>query len=142
MDLNFLTKYLCSVMRLEALLLVTVILLKALLPAMDTAELAKLPLLLAHYQEHRQQDASITFTAFLALHYADSKHHEEDHSTHSQLPFGQHHHLNIIIPSWYAPALPEFPAPPQPVVVEHFSTELPEELAAHVNAVWQPPRQG
>lgn len=109
---------------------------------MDTAELAKLPLLLSHFQEHRKQNAAISFAAFLTLHYADPKHHEEDHSTHSQLPFGQHHHLNIVIPAWHAPSLPEFPARPKPVILQHFTTQLPEELSAHVASVWQPPRIG
>jgi|DewCreStandDraft_4_1066084.scaffolds.fasta_scaffold98515_2 hypothetical protein len=124
----------------QAILLVFIIFLKALIPAMDTAELAKIPLLFDHYQDHRKQDTNISFMAFLALHYADSKHHEEDHTTHSKLPFGQHHHLNIIITAWFAPTLPEFLLPPQPQKVEHNSMHFPQELSAHAISIWQPPR--
>ena len=129
-------------MRPEAILPALIIFLKALLPAMDTAELAKLPLLLAHYKEHRVRDPNITFSAFLALHYADSEHHKEDHSTHSELPFGQHHHLNITIPVWHAPALPDFPEPPQPLKIVHGAVQISGELKAHASSVWQPPRLG
>lgn len=129
-------------MRFASLIGALLILIKAVLPAMDTAELAKLPLLFDHFLEHRKTDSNLTFTAFLALHYADVKHHEEDHSTHSQLPFGQHHHLNIVIPVWYAPALPDFPSPPQPCAAEHGSLPLPDELPAYASPVWQPPRLG
>lgn len=127
-------------MRAVTILSGFIILLKALLPAMDTAELAKLPLLINHFQEHRRLDRSMTFADFLALHYADARHHEEDHSTHSQLPFGQHHHLNVIISVWHAPTLPGFPVPPQPLTIKQRTSTFHRELPAHTSPVWQPPR--
>jgi ABC-type Zn2+ transport system substrate-binding protein/surface adhesin len=127
-------------MRIISAFFSLLLLLKALLPAMDTAELAKLPLLIEHYRQHRALDDSMNFLQFLAMHYTDARHHEEDHTTHSHLPFGQHHHLNVTIPVWNAPAIALLLSPPEGSDLRH---QIPGEVflifsfAAHI---WQPPR--
>jgi hypothetical protein len=54
-------------------------------------ELMKLPMLVAHYQEHRSSADELTLKAFLDLHYADNGHEEADHEGHESLPFHHHH---------------------------------------------------
>jgi len=51
------------------------------------AELAKLPFLAQHFQDHRQQNAAITFSQFLWIHYVVNNHkHQDGNKCHSQLP--------------------------------------------------------
>lgn len=58
------------------------------LPSMHAQELAKIPILIQHYQEHKQQSTSpIGIIEFLNLHYNDSNHDAQD--PHEDLPFHQ-----------------------------------------------------
>jgi hypothetical protein len=54
-------------------------------------DLLKLPLLFAHYLEHQAASEELDLTAFVALHYTDHEHQEEDHGDHENLPFHHHH---------------------------------------------------
>lgn len=54
-------------------------------------EIAKLPALAAHYQQHRQERSDTTLMQYLWLHYFDSSHRADlAHTEHHSLPF-QHH---------------------------------------------------
>jgi hypothetical protein len=120
-------------------ILVFVVLLKALMPAMNTAELARLPFLFEHFKEHRKSNQSITFLDFLILHYSDKNHHNSDHAKHSKLPFGNMHHQQVNIQLWYAEVcmiiIPEFSN-------TYFCAVLTEGklLSIFKPNVWQPPR--
>ncbi len=127
-------------MKLLAQLFILSTLIKALVPAMDTSELAKLPLLFEHFEAHRASDRSMDFLDFLVLHYTDARHHQEDHSTHSQLPFGQHHHVNIILPVLNAPEAPPLPEPPRPSYIQYTVPETRSVFSAFLPSIWQPPR--
>lgn len=126
-------------MKFVAGIYIVIILLKSFLPAMNTAELAKIPVLIEHYREHCNIDPSLTFLQFLALHYADEKHHRHDHSKHSKLPFGNMHHHPVTLQLWYA----ELPG----IVLQPGSSKIFIVLLAEDNnpiiyksAIWQPPR--
>lgn len=54
-------------------------------------ELCKLPVLIAHFQEHQQKDASLNLTQFLEMHYAGPDKPDADHNKDMQLPFKDHH---------------------------------------------------
>jgi len=54
-------------------------------------ELIKLPALVAHFLEHRSGEPGLDLDGFLALHYSDLEHQEEDHQEHEDLPFHHHH---------------------------------------------------
>lgn len=127
-------------MRASAFFLVGIIFLKCLTPAMDTAELARLPLLIEHFRQHRAADVTMDFFKFIALHYANARHHEEDHSTHSQLPFGQHHHLNVVMQVWNAPSPLPFPFPLQLCSIRYFTPSVQLVPVVFITAVWQPPK--
>ena len=47
----------------------------------------KLPVLIAHYLEHRQLDQSISFFDFLSLHYSTENDNDGDQERDNQLPF-------------------------------------------------------
>ncbi len=50
-------------------------------------QLVKLPLLIAHFKEHKQEDASMTLWKFLAMHYDYQAKPDEDHAQDMKLPF-------------------------------------------------------
>jgi hypothetical protein len=51
------------------------------------AELAKLPFLSQHFQDHRKQNPQIDFAQFLWMHYVVNKHqHSDGNKCHTKLP--------------------------------------------------------
>jgi hypothetical protein len=56
-------------------------------PQSDFEEMAKLPDLIAHYQEHQIKEGDISFLGFIQKHYAGTHKGEEDHS---KLPLQKH----------------------------------------------------
>lgn len=50
-------------------------------------QLARLPLLVKHYLHHRSEGTSLSFTAFLQLHYTDKHPSDNDEGDDEQLPF-------------------------------------------------------
>jgi hypothetical protein len=52
-----------------ALLFLSIVLVKALVPAMDTTDLTKLPALLERYHEHQALQPYLIFVEFLSLHF-------------------------------------------------------------------------
>jgi hypothetical protein len=113
---------------------------QAITPAMDVLELRKLPALLEHYQVHRMKDQQLSFAEFLKMHYTDPVHHAEDHTTHSELPFGQHHHKWIVLPLWHFSDLHPLPAPPDPISIELSLFHIFSFYPDFYSSVWQPPR--
>jgi hypothetical protein len=87
------------------------LLLLMLLTTTECHQLFKLPVLVAHYQEHRQHDPAISFYSFLKLHYTPHQK-DADHKRDEQLPFKDvncvafsfttcectHQHFQIISP--------------------------------------------
>lgn len=74
-----------------AFALSSLLLVESMLPAVELAELWKLPALMKHYAKHKAESPEIDFLSFLRLHYDDASHHETDPQAHHELPFGNHH---------------------------------------------------
>ncbi len=55
--------------------------------ATELYQLVKLPLLIEHYLEHKEQKSDLSFWTFLKVHYADNIVIDEDHSQDMKLPF-------------------------------------------------------
>ena len=49
--------------------------------------LLKIPVLVAHFKEHRQEDPSISFFSFIKIHYLDPLVVDDDFQRDEQLPF-------------------------------------------------------
>lgn len=106
-------------------------------------ELMKLPMLVAHYQEHQTLEEELTLSAFLDLHYADHGHEATDHEDHESLPFHHHHGANIdgcTCKVWSA-------GPTAVVSFPHTMGDRPQVPSAdgarsqgHPSARFQPPR--
>lgn len=72
-----------------------------------------LPGLWRHYQEHRVEQQELSFLGFIALHYGD-RHHRDNDRTHQELPFQHHKDHGGIDHAICAPlkALGALPPPP------------------------------
>jgi len=57
------------------------------LSATPARELFKLPLLLEHFREHRQEEPDISWLSFLILHYFNDAPPDADYARDMQLPF-------------------------------------------------------
>jgi len=57
------------------------------MPQTDFEELAKIPDLVAHFQEHKDKDNNLSFLTFIQKHYSSNHKNEEDHS---KLPLLKH----------------------------------------------------
>ena len=77
-------------MRLIKLILLFQFLFVSLSPNSFVNEYAKLKNLITHYQSHYEQNP-ISFWDFLALHYGNHPHHQQEHEQHQNLPFHLHH---------------------------------------------------
>ncbi len=66
------------------------------LPNRDANEMSKIPALVRHFAEHQQKNPQISISDFIALHFQDTKHHEEDHEKHTKLPF-QHDYNGSVM---------------------------------------------
>ena len=60
----------------------------SLIPRMSAEQAARLPELLTHYQQHKQEEGcDLSFIAFLIEHYVlDSHHHKAPNHSHNRLP--------------------------------------------------------
>jgi hypothetical protein len=123
-------------------------------------ELSKLPALLRHFKEHKQEQASVTFGEFLFVHYladndktkSDQLSHENPsccdniHVTkvpgepHSKLPFKSEKKLHSHL-GYFAFAVNHFTLAAQPVVLLHF-VNTGTRCITGFSAIWQPPKIG
>ncbi len=113
------------------------------IPAMDSSELAKLPALLEHFQEHKSENQDLSFFAFVKLHYANSQHHQQDHQEHHELPFSSHHQHNCSVHQviYTVPNL-AFVLHHEPATQENqVEYQTPSDLVLSTS-IWQPPRLG
>ncbi len=58
-------------------------------------QLLKLPILVHHYIEHQSEDQSLTFSSFMAMHYAHGNVVDDDYAKDMKLPF-KTNHVNVI----------------------------------------------
>lgn len=55
--------------------------------ATELKQLLKVPVLLEHYQEHKEDDQNLNFISFLYMHYAGDDLNDRDQDRDMQLPF-------------------------------------------------------
>ena len=113
-----------------------------LLSSTEAHQLLKLPVVFQHYAEHKQENKSISFIQFLAMHYLHGSPKDKDYSRDMQLPFKS----SADCPSSTAPAF-------VPVMVEIIPVK-PSEISLNKNSflqyqillssylanIWQPPK--
>ena len=110
-------------------------------------EFAKFPALMAHYQDHRQENPAITLGKFLSQHYGtDYAKHCNQHD-HSKLPGKTKHHDSCMHMNVTGDSVLPFHAD---LVASPHNWEEPKNSsvfqhdqnpgAAHLSGIWQPPR--
>lgn len=131
--------YLCiSMQKTIAIVLLSVSFIGSLV---DLHDLAKLPRLAEHYQEHRNKSPEVSLLDFLNLHYGSeaASHDQEEHQEHTGLPFKSADctftHTVIVLPLFKAPQIATLESN---VTYSNFydSTFLSE----FSESIWQPPR--
>ena len=104
-------------------------------------ELLKLPLLVEHFAEHREQNKRITLWQFLSIHYAMDNVKDADYDKDMKLPFKSHDNCvagNVV----YLPLSEKLllQKPIQFPEKKHFQTEDQFILTSFLSIIWQPPR--
>ena len=70
-------------------------------------ELAKVPQLMEHFNEHQRENKMLNFLTFLKMHYADPEHKHNDASKHGSLPLKSlsSAHAEVIVLSEIHPSV-------------------------------------
>lgn len=70
-------------------------------------ELAKVPQLIHHFNEHQRENKTLDFFSFLKMHYADPDHQRKDASRHGSLPLKTvtTAHAEVIVLSEMTPSV-------------------------------------
>ena len=110
-------------------------LLGSFMPGNDAEELAKVPSLIHHFQEHKRLDGLTDFISFLKEHYNETLPGGDEHK---DLPFAKHLQpcLIFILPS--VSGLAE-PSVAYFLLPKHYPDFEPSLLTAF-GETWQPPR--
>jgi len=111
--------------------------------ATDASQLLKLPLLVQHFITHRQENPSISFIAFMQLHYQDKTVIDKDFQEDMQLPFKTHEtdcclsmSMATVVPS---PIEIRMNAIKEPEITHTlFNVDIPLLLSSP--SIFQPPR--
>lgn len=113
-----------------------------LLSATEFNQLLKLPVLVVHFQEHQQKNASISFFQFLQQHYGVDHADDGDTERDNQLPFQSHDTCG----SFQAPIylfLTFVPLTPNVTILLKEKTSFYSDsylLSAYLDSIWQPPQ--
>lgn len=105
-------------------------------------ELAKLPVLVEHFREHKQWDPVISFIGFMHMHYLQDENKYGDQAKDMEMPFKTPPHsfgtiLVFIMPS------PDFMFISKGVFKEREQKLITDSSAyssQYLSSIWQPPR--
>ncbi len=113
-----------------------------LLSTTQLSELLKLPVLVQHYMEHKQENKDLSFLGFLEIHYAHGSPKDADYDKDMKLPFKTITNSNIAAISFCTP-IPNYKQ--APVIYfknskQQFSDYSFTCSSAFLSSIWQPPR--
>lgn len=107
----------------------------------EASQLLKLPVIIQHFREHRQQNKDISFFEFLDMHYMHGSPKDQDYNRDMQLPFKKTNHHLVTSPV----TEPRFLFVPEPVpiafkrqsfIIRNEDSAIPQ----HRPDIFQPPR--
>jgi len=109
--------------------------------ATECRQLLKLPLLIEHFAEHKQEDKDLSLWQFLCMHYANGNPKDADYDKDMQLPFKSSDNGSIATGTYvpfagYAVAEKSFYSAGK----SYFVSNEAFLSAAHLSSIWQPPR--
>jgi hypothetical protein len=108
----------------------------------ELRQLLKLPLLIQHYVEHKEQNKDISLWAFLSMHYEEAGKVDIDYSKDQQLPFKSHDGfsgatLGSFVPTaFYSLVEKTF----KQETVTHIVSNEYFISSVYLSSIWQPPK--
>lgn len=111
--------------------------------ATEFNQLLKLPLLVEHYIEHKEENKLITFLEFLHMHYSTAHAKDADYNKDMKLPFKStgntiaFNALNCLQPNLETEL--NYPVQNSKAFYSIYSEHIPN--SALLNSIWQPPKQ-
>lgn len=107
-------------------------------------QLLKLPFLVEHFIEHKEQNKDITLMQFLYLHYAYGDVKDADYEEDMKLPFKSHNHtITTNIVDAVANTVLKITLYPKPYFVPSKIIIISEEAffaSSYHSNIWQPPK--
>jgi hypothetical protein len=104
-------------------------------------QLLKIPLLIQHFIEHREENKNITLTQFLYIHYGTGDVKDSDYDKDMKLPFKTHDNCVTAISNVYLPsAKVSIQKPIQFLPKKSFIKKDHSLLTSHLSNIWQPPK--
>ena len=123
-------------------ILVAILFLSILMQSTPLKEIGKLPTLFQHFAKHKKENKTITFFAFLELHYFNGDPLDEDHDEDMKLPFKIINFDNSIVFS-NTNNLVNIPFEKNHFYIEEkvFNSTYSLQLTStHLANIWQPPK--
>ena len=110
---------------------------------MDLHDVAKLPYLIDHFNQHKSKDTQFSLSEFFDLHYGNQaeEHDKEEKEKHKGLPFKAPEHTSIHSPVF----LTEYSGPSvgsQSSEVTYTNFYQPNSSSEYHPSIFQPPRKG
>jgi hypothetical protein len=106
-------------------------------------ELLKMPILIEHYQEHKQENQALSLLGFLEMHYAHGNPKDADYDKDMKLPFKSCSPSSISTISFFTP-FPEFKQQTALIYCEceqhQFFDYSFSYSSSFLSTIWQPPR--
>ena len=113
-----------------------------LLSSTEAHQLLKLPVVFQHYAEHKQENKSISFIQFLAMHYLHGSPKDKDYSRDMQLPFKSSADCPSSTAPAFVPVMVEI-IPVKPSEISLNKNSFPQDqilLSSYLANIWQPPK--
>lgn len=108
----------------------------------ELSQLFKLPALIAHFVEHKQENKDLSIWQFLCIHYAHGNVKDADYEKDMKLPFKTHDNCSAQISCISTP--PTLSYTIKPIYIEIVSNKfIPQDLefsSFRLSNIWQPPR--
>ncbi len=113
-----------------------------LVSATELYQLVKLPLMVEHFKEHRQEDKDITLWAFLCMHYDYAAKPDEDYAKDMTLPFKANDSMiNATIADFVPTTFYISPAKKTYASSVQFVTFDEQHISSSfLSNIWQPPK--
>ncbi len=103
-------------------------------------QLFKIPILISHFIEHKKEDRSISFIAFLKMHYKTVSEKDKDYDRDMQLPFKADNCNFVGMTFYHHKTSIEINNKEQLVDKQHRCFDDQFISSQVLNSIWQPPR--
>ena len=113
-----------------------------LLSTMAAQQLMKLPVVFQHYNEHKQEDKSISVLRFLAIHYLHGSPKDKDYDRDMQLPFKTSGDCVSSIAIAFVSLIVPFTINKPVEITEKKNYIVLDQyiLSSYLASIWQPPK--